>query len=537
MEYYPCFGEYQCTRLEVPLDWNETTPGTRAAIAIIRIPAQVHVTDPRYGGAILTNPGGPGESGVGHVLTQGKKFQAIADGRAVESTTLDSSSKSFDWIGFDPRGVNNTTPLLECFPEGMARQVWDAQVSAEGFFGSSDQSFNNMWARSQALGQACADNGTGIAQHMNTPPVVADMVAIIEAHGSWREQEAKSLLAMDVTTEQKLTVLERTRWKKGEEQLLYWGFSYGSILGQTFATLQPGRVSRAVMDGVADIGDYYRGDWLKNLQVTDRIVDKFCEYCHLAGPSKCDFFTGSSSEDIKKRLDNLLATLKENPVFTSPTDSHSPEIFTCSDFMAEFEESLYNPVLFPDIATLLAALADPSTSKSSSIISGYKSSASYRSAALPTDDGNTIPPRGIRCSDSPDFTTENKSVSLLHAQTIVGQSKYMGANWVPLRMDCVGWASRPKWGFDYTTAGGKTKEPMLFVGNTLDPVTPVLNARNMAAMWEGSGVAELNGEGHCTYAANSTCMNGVIGRYFQTGELPAPGTVCKVDRRPFEELK
>lgn len=48
---------------------------------------------------------------------------------------------------------------------------------------SSDHSFDLMWARAKALGQACSDDGTGIAQFMNTPVVVADMVAIIEGHG------------------------------------------------------------------------------------------------------------------------------------------------------------------------------------------------------------------------------------------------------------------------------------------------------------------------------------------------------------------
>jgi hypothetical protein len=74
----------------------------------------------------------------------------------------------------------------------------------------------------------------------------------------------------------------------------------------------------------------------------------------------------------------------------------------------------------------------------------------------------------------------------------------------------------------------------LFVGNILDPVTPVSNAHENAAMWEGSGVLEVRGEGHCTYAVESACMNRVIGRYFQTGEMPARGKVCEVDRKPFE---
>ena len=69
-----------------------------------------------------------------------------------------------------------------------------------------------MWARTRAVGQACADNGTGIARHMNTPVVVADMVAIIERHGEWREQESIRLLPSLMGSKQKQTILERTRW-------------------------------------------------------------------------------------------------------------------------------------------------------------------------------------------------------------------------------------------------------------------------------------------------------------------------------------
>lgn len=109
-----------------------------------------------------------------------------------------------------------------------------------------------------------------IAENVNTPSVVADMVSILEALGEWRENEAKRILSLKHSAESQAVILSpetieqhdseilsRTMWQKGAEKLLYWGFSYGTVLGATFAAIEPQRVGRLVIDGNVNLVDYY----------------------------------------------------------------------------------------------------------------------------------------------------------------------------------------------------------------------------------------------------------------------------------------
>jgi len=94
LQYSSCYGEFECARLELPMDyWNGSTDAT-ISLAVIRKPAEVPVTDPRYGGAVLLNPGGPGGSGVSLLSSGGEHIRKTIDG-----------DKYFDLMSFDPRGT------------------------------------------------------------------------------------------------------------------------------------------------------------------------------------------------------------------------------------------------------------------------------------------------------------------------------------------------------------------------------------------------------------------------------------------------
>ena len=238
LEYHDCYDGLQCARLEVPLDWNATDldKGDRVALAIIKMPAKVSVTDPRYGGVVLINPGGPGGSGTNFVFRYGKQIATVLDPKSSLDNVKSSSFSDdlyFDILGWDPRGVNLTTPRFYCFQDSLVRKAWAAQSAAIGLDYNDEDIFRDIWSRQHALSASCSQldasgsvnavNGNEhLGQYVSTANVVRDMVEIIERHGEWRANSAKEILAKPSKWPDVAATLERTAWQKGEEKLQYW---------------------------------------------------------------------------------------------------------------------------------------------------------------------------------------------------------------------------------------------------------------------------------------------------------------------------
>lgn len=171
----------------MPLDWNNTNPSLidNAAIAIIRLPAQVNVTDLRYGGAILINPGGPGESGVLQALNSAQSFQTIFDAAYINGSdsylSNNTDAKYFDIIGFDPRGVNNSTPFVSCFATESEYLSWSLQTQNQ--LGTPEGPYDLLWQQNVALNNECfvdpmiTPNGTLITDFITTASTARDMVS------------------------------------------------------------------------------------------------------------------------------------------------------------------------------------------------------------------------------------------------------------------------------------------------------------------------------------------------------------------------
>lgn len=544
LSYTECYdGDFQCARLSLPMDyWNGTTNAS-IALAVIRKPAAVPVTDPRYGGAILLNPGGPGGSGIAFMLG-GRGISVIVDAKEDSE-----NAKYFDLISFDPRGVTYTSPQIRCSPDELWSQSWELRTTTEGILGSSDASFGRLWSMAKAKSASCSlpreDGEPDIKQYMTTAYVARDMLELIEKHGEWRQMEAKRLLGLSA----KAAVPAAVAYKPGEEKIQYWGFSYGTYLGMTFAAMFPDRVGRLVVDGVVDAVDYTKALWYDNLVDTEKDVDLLYYHCARVGYPTCALANKkgkTTPEDVKQRIEHITMSLYHNPLpVISPT---RPEVIEYSDIKNLIFAAVYNPIQsFPFVTNLLSDLEQGNGTRFAELTEGYHAftcpTCSGKASTLPLRNQtgvHEIPAfgvdntRAIACTDGDDQTSVTRSEFAEFVKNITALSPSIGSMWATIRLQCIHYTLRPIHRYPGPWKAN-TSHPLLFLGNSADPVTPLRNAIKHAKGFEGAVALEQKSPGHCTLAAHSRCTEGFVRGYFQNGEMPPPGTRCEVDEVPFGE--
>lgn len=576
LEYTSCFGDYQCARLSVPLNWNASAEdrdnGPRAAVAVIKLPAQVPVTDPRYGGPIVLNPGGPGESGVFQVLADGPHLQTVLDspippGPAVGYDAGGQDGKYFDILSFDPRGVNNTTPTLRCFPDAFNRQTWQLRFLDIGLLWDSESIVGLEWARTSALGASCSAGDGGkydILPYANTAQVVEDMVEIIEKEGEWRANQAKKLLGSadfagkPSSHQSKQDVLLRTAYHRGQEKIQFWGMSYGTTVGSTFAAMHPDKIQRMVLDGNMDPADHYAGLFEHALQDADKIITKHSEYCFQAGPEKCPLYNDTSPEAIEARFTSIMLSLKTSPIAVPLPDSLGPEVITYGDVHLSNLGAMYFPfALVEQFWDLLRTIELGNTTHPGivGIAKGKQATMTPATQPGPGTDCNGNSGGGdidscqpyhawagafslVSCMDAgggPSALTREAFAA--HRAKLGAQSRWVSPTWTRNRLMCEGVRVAPAWRPSLTferQEWDNTSYPLLIIGNSYDTVTPLANAQRVSReLFPGSVVLQHDAEGHCSHATPSLCTVKAVGEYFRTGKLPEPGTKCQSDKKPF----
>jgi pimeloyl-ACP methyl ester carboxylesterase len=155
-------------------------------------------------------------------------------------------------------------------------------------------------------------------------------------------------------------VRQLDRWAGGGLGLLqYWGFTYGIVLGMTFASLFPRNVGRMVLDGPVNTEHWYANREERVWQDADTNMDRYFAYCAEAGPARCALATTptDSAEQIKRRVQDVLAKFKDYPIIVRRTATRGPDIITYDDVNRLIRLTFYEPIeTLPLLATLLADL-------------------------------------------------------------------------------------------------------------------------------------------------------------------------------------
>ncbi|PVF98199.1 alpha/beta-hydrolase [Serendipita vermifera] len=480
LHWVPCYDGFECARLEVPLDYHDPTAG-KAGIAMARYPTKVNRKSSAYKGPILFNPGGPGGSGVGIITRYADRFQEIL-------------GEEFDLIGFDPRGIGRTTPAVDIFTHQLEREAWDLRNQDAPLVNQTTFSLSEIVAKSRLINAIVAEKVPVAAQHVNTAVVCTDMLSIIRAHGM--------------------------------EKLQYWGFSYGSVLGSSFAALYPNNVGRLVIDGVVDVANYYEGLWSTNLRKADKGLETTFEQCVEAG-DECPFYE-SSADKVKERYLKLVSSLDTKPVTVHANDTIA--IITRKYVHEALFGALYKP--YKNMKPLFEALKQLENGNGLPLwevaMAGEpKLSCKCGSEPIPAVSREESG-AAVECTDG--LPVEDDLPSLhTHFEKLANVS-YFGDIWSSIRMRCVGWKIKPKWEWRGPIAGN-TSFPILLVGNTEDPVTP--DAKLVSKGFKDSVVVTQKSAGHCSLAATSLCTAKTIRAYFREGKLPEKNIVCDIEDHMF----
>ncbi|KAF2869445.1 TAP-like protein-domain-containing protein [Massariosphaeria phaeospora] len=532
-EFHSCFGNFKCAKLELPFDqFNGTYPDSTISLAIVKLPAKVPVEDPRYGGPILSNPGGPGGPGVLFALLAAEGLQTIVDSQTEPKLTADGVGKEpldgryYDIIGFDPRGIGWTAPRVTCLPDSPSAWSWDLRENAEGIVGSSDAALGRLWSMVHAYGASCKQAmdtraGPDIKQYMTTAAVARDMLDIIERHADYVNDQLD----------------DGTAHVADPPKLQYWGFSYGTYIGATFASMYPDRVGRVILDAVVNSDDYSAALGKGSLHDNEKVMNSFYTFCVLSGPEACPLATANSTaEDIEDRVRHIVQSLYHNPLAIS--SAQGPEVLTYSDVKMLIFAALYQPT---ESFHLLAELLAEIESGGGLYIDNVLLAARFRHIySCPVNGSESHGYEGLNmlalfavlCSDSEDLTSMSIGEFEDYWHVLEGIAPTSGSIWSLLTLKCASWKVKAVHKFK-GAFGGNTSHPILWLSNTVDPVTPLRSARIMSARFPGSVVLVQDIAGHCSLAAPTSCVLRYVNDYFQTGALPDPDTLCIPPTSPF----
>jgi len=446
VEFEQC-GSFECATISVPMNYDKPK-GRKIDIAITKKPA---ADKSKRIGVLIVNPGGPGGSGIDFVK-QNSSF-----------LFTDEVLDRFDIIGWDPRGVGLST-RPEC------------AESLDTLFKGIDYS----------------------------PDDQAELDALLEANRWLGEQcdEADSDLLPFLSTQDSVRDIESIRQALGEEKINYLGFSYGTALGQIYATQFPNSFRTMVVDGVIDLELDPEKTAIEQIVGFEDSLNEFFNYCR---SSSCRYTDGL---DPSTAFVNIVKQIDAQPV----VDQQNPDIIVGPSQM-DIGVPYYLYGGLSGWRALDSALAELKDGDPSGIHNGFNA---YLGRNIDGSyDGSYESFLSIGCADG-SLGDEDKLIEI--SKTVQPKAPILGEASVFLSLPCSTWPNVKE--SDTIEVENKGKVPVVVIGTTGDPATPVQWARSAAKSLGNSVYIERVGEGHTAFGQGNACIDELVNNYFISGTAP-----------------
>ncbi|TDC53826.1 alpha/beta hydrolase [Jiangella ureilytica] len=475
LEWRDCGEGFQCSTATVPVDYAGPG-GETLELALLRAPA----TGEERIGSLLVNPGGPGASGVEYAQLAG-------------SVVTDQVRERYDIVGFDPRGVAQSTPV-DCVDDPDLDEYLAADATPD-----DDAEITALEESTRDLASGCAARSGDLVPHIGTADVARD--------------------------------LDVLRAALGDEKLHFLGKSYGTFIGALYADQFPDRVGRLVLDGAID--PTLSGDdmGLGQARGFERALSAFLAWCF--DQDSCAL--GSAEGEARANLAGLLQRADEEPLATDDENRPLTEalafygiilpLYLTADEGYEPLNEALDLALTEDDGTLLMTFADLYLERNSD----------------GTYNGNANEVIGlVNCLDHPEQATAEQAEAGLAEFTAVSQVFGPFLAWggfgcttlaEGLAEAGVGDPADPTATPTATpaphppvTAPGA--DPILVVGTTGDPATPYEWAESLAAQLSSGVLLTFDSTVHTAYLAGSHCIDDAVDAYLLAGTVPDEGTSC-----------
>ena len=358
---------------------------------------------------------------------------------------------------------------------------WDPRGVGDSTPIRCDDSIDDLWAADSS-----PDDATERAEIEQAAAAVA--ADCDREEGDYLEHVNTANVARD---------LEAIRLALGGAPLNFIGFSYGTHIGQLYADMFGQNLRAMVLDGVVDPSLAFEDFLLGQTAAFDAAFLRHAELCAQAGEQSCGV------DDMLAAYDQVSAELERSRKDSDHGPVGPSDLATAAAFVG-YQDGGWRPM-----GSALGKALQGDYSEVLQLADSYRSFGAYG------------PYAAVVCTDS-ERPTDFGSFRDFEARA-TGVSPRFGAAIANEMLPCAVWGADPQGSAGPVTA--PDAPPILVVGNTGDPATPLENAKAVADSLETAHLLVVDMDGHVAFGSNG-CATEAIERYLVELVVPDDGATC-----------